>query len=127
MTDWIWVAAGGAVGSTLRYFSATWVQRQSGAEFPLGTLAVNVAGCALLGFIQHVAIHSEAISPTARAGLTVGFLGGLTTYSTFGFETFKLIESGALATATLNVGAQLACGITAVWLGTVAARALLNG
>lgn len=127
MADWVWVAAGGAAGSTLRYFAATWVQRRAGADFPLGTLAVNVAGCVLLGFIQHFATQSEALSPTARIALTVGFLGGLTTYSTFGFETFKLIEAGALATAALNVGAQLAFGIAGVWLGTVGARALASG
>lgn len=127
MTDALWIFLAGGLGCLARYGASVWVQRASGSVFPYGTLAVNALGCLLIGFLFQIATTTELIPRTARVALTTGFLGGFTTYSTFGYETFKLIEDGAWAAAFANVGAELALGLAAVWAGTAAARAWTGG
>jgi fluoride exporter len=118
------VLVGGMIGAPARYLADRAVQARYDSVFPYGTFAVNVAGCALLGFLlgaeRHLGLPSAAV-----ALLGTGFCGGLTTFSTFGYETLRLLEDGAISEAGTNVIASLAIGVLAAWLGFVLAGALL--
>ena len=108
-----------------RYFVSTKVQSlvHIGA-FPLGTFAANALGCLLIGVLAATAEHREVISPSVRLALGVGFLGGFTTFSTFGFEAFELLRRGWLGLAALHVVGQVGVGVAAVALGYWLARPL---
>ncbi len=93
------------------------------AEFPLGTLAVNILGCFLIGVLNGVAETRQVIGPELRLFLMIGMLGGFTTFSTFGYETLALIRDAALPQAMGNVIAQIVFSLIAVWLGDMLGRA----
>lgn len=118
------IAAGGALGSVLRYGLSLWVQALAGRGFPFGTLAVNVLGCLAMGFLFVLLDERTGASAVWRAGLLIGVLGGFTTFSAFSIETFNLIEQGALAKAAGNMAANLALCVGAIWLGVFSARQL---
>jgi CrcB protein len=118
------VALFGALGCLARYWLSGWVYAWAGRLFPWGTLAVNVLGAFLIGLLMEFALRSTLISPTLRIALTIGFLGGFTTFSTFSYETFRLLEEGALMTATINVMASVLVCLVFTWLGIYAARQL---
>jgi CrcB protein len=118
-----WICAAGAAGTAARYLVGLWAGQRFGATFPYGTLIVNVTGCFMIGALMHVAMVN-AWPVTTRAALTIGFLGGFTTYSSFNYETMRLMEEGAAATAFLNVLLTLLGGFAAGWLGLVLARQL---
>lgn len=120
------VCAGGALGSGARYLVSTWAARALGAEFPRGTLIVNVSGSFLLAVLMGLAGTREAISPEARLFLGAGVLGGFTTYSSFNYETLALLERG-VPHAVVNVALTLLGCLGAGALGLVAARALAGG
>ena len=122
MNKWLLIAAGGALGSLLRYALQGWVQRLAGGSFPAGTLAVNLIGCLLIGFLAAAFTGPLLIREEYRIGLTVGILGGFTTFSTFGLETFMLANEGQWKYALLNVVLSCAVGFAAVWLGYRAAQ-----
>ncbi|HEX4949496.1 MAG TPA: fluoride efflux transporter CrcB [Blastocatellia bacterium] len=111
------VGAGGFLGSVARALLSNWVQQTSDSRFPFGTLAVNVVGCFVIGFLSQLGEMREVFSAEMRALLFVGVLGGFTTYSSFGNETINLVRSSALVLALGNVAAQLILGLGAVWLG----------
>lgn len=113
------VAVGAAVGAPLRYLTDRAVQSRHDAVFPWGTLTVNAAGSALLGFL--VALPADG-AVMALAGS--GFCGALTTYSTFSYETVRLAESGARLLAAANVAASVLAGLGAAWLGMTLAQAV---
>jgi CrcB protein len=118
------VGVGGFVGSAFRYGLSTWIGSLSGSRpIPLGTLIVNVLGCLVLGFLAGLGETRLAIGPQWRLLLFVGLLGGFTTFSTFGYETMLLVRHEELGRAALNVLAQVALGLVAVWTGLVIARA----
>ena len=116
------IAAGGALGSVLRYGLSTWVHTLAGRGFPYGTLAVNVLGCLAMGFLFVLLVERMGESALWRAGLLIGVLGGFTTFSTFSIETFNLIEQGAMAKAAANMAASLVLCVGATWLGAILAR-----
>src|ERR1041384_8068907 len=118
----LWICLAGAVGTGTRYLVSTWAARALGVGFPWGTFIVNVAGCFLIAFVMHLALHSAAMSPTLRLTLTSGFMGGLTTYSSFNYETTKLFQDGATRVAVANLGATLTGCFVAGLLGFVLAR-----
>jgi len=118
------IAIFGAVGCLARYLLSGWVYNQLGRSFPYGTFAVNIVGAFLIGLIMELALRSTMISANLRTGLTVGFLGGLTTFSTFSYETFRLLEDGEFVVATSNVLASVVVCLAFTWLGIVAARTL---
>lgn len=118
------IAAGGALGSVLRYGLSTWVHSLAGRGFPYGTLAVNVLGCLAMGFLFVLLVERMGESAIWRAGLLIGVLGGFTTFSTFSIETFNLIEQGAMAKAAGNMAASLVLCVGATWLGVLSARQL---
>ena len=115
------IALGGAVGSVTRYGVGSLFDRGEGA-FPVGTLIVNVAGCLLLGFLVRYFTPSS-MSAELRAGLTIGFCGGFTTFSTFSLETIRLAESGNWQRAALYVLASVVLSLAALAAGMAAARA----
>ncbi len=114
----------GALGTLARYGLQGFVQYRSGAAFPTGTLAVNLLGCFLLGGIAQYALHRLTIPPEWRIGLTIGFMGAFTTFSTFGYETVKMLEDGEWTKASLYVLASVVGGIVAVVAGIRLADAL---
>lgn len=118
------IAAGGAVGSVLRFWMSTWVHSFAGRSFPYGTLAVNVLGCLAMGFLFVLFVDRFSDSTVLRAGVLIGVLGGFTTFSSFSIETFNLIEQGELVRASLNVFGSLILCVAATWVGVLVGRQL---
>lgn len=118
------VAVGGAIGATSRYLITGWGQKAFGTEFPWGTAIVNIVGCFLIGFLMTLTIEILPMRPELRLFLVTGILGGLTTFSTFGYETMKFAQEGAAFAAIGNVGVNLLVGLPAVLAGTWVARLL---
>lgn len=116
------IAVFGALGCLARYFLSGWVYDLCGRSFPYGTFAVNVIGAFLIGLVMEFSLRSALISPTIRIAVTIGFLGGLTTFSTFSFETFRLIEDGAFLIAFGNILASVAACLFFTWVGIMTAR-----
>jgi len=122
----IWyVAVGSAVGGVLRYLLGGWIQQRAGTAFPIQTLLINVTGSLLLGFLQRYALESVAISPEVRTMLTIGFCGGYTTFSTFSFETVRMLEDGDWKRAALYMSLSVILSVGAAVLGVSAAKELL--
>ena len=88
-----------AGGGLTRYYLSGWVYTLLGRAFPYGTFVVNIIGAYMIGLIMELGLRSTVIPDTLRLGLTVGFLGGLTTFSTFSYETFSLLEEGQFLVA----------------------------
>ena len=120
-----WVCLGSALGGGARYLISLGALRVLGAAFPYGTLAVNVLGSFLIGLIMHVALETALISPTARIFLTTGIMGGLTTYSTFNYETLQLASDGEWLLASANLLATVGACLVAGVLGLASGRALV--
>jgi CrcB protein len=124
MTTVALIALFGALGCLSRYYLSGWVYDLAGRAFPYGTLAVNVVGAYLIGLIMEFSLRSTLVSPNLRIGLTIGFLGGLTTFSTFSYETFRLLEEGSFLLVTVNVLVSVVVCLAFTWLGIVSARYL---
>ncbi len=122
MTTVALIAVFGALGCLARYYLSGWVYDLAGRAFPYGTLAVNVVGAYLIGLIMEFSLRSTLVSPQLRIGLTIGFLGGLTTFSTFSYETFRLLEEAQFLVAELNVLGSTAACLLCTFLGIWAAR-----
>ena len=112
----------GGFGCVARYLVSGWVYDLSGKALPYGTLAVNVVGSLLLGLIMEGSLRSTLLSPELRFGLTVGFMGGFTTFSTFSYETVRLLEEGSLVAAGANVLLNVTVCIVAALAGIYLAR-----
>lgn len=113
-----------AGGGLTRYYLSGWIYGLLGRAFPYGTFAVNIIGAYFIGLIMELGLRSAVIPDTLRLGLTVGFMGGLTTFSTFSYETFKLLEDGQFIVAFANVLASVAVCLIFTWLGIVTIRSL---
>jgi len=118
------VLAGGMVGAPARYLVDRAIQARRDTVFPWGTLAVNLAGSLVLGFLLGAQRHL-GLPPAVFGLLGTGLCGGLTTFSTFSYETLRLLEDGAVSEAGLNVIGSLAAGVLLAWLGYLFAGALL--
>ncbi len=118
------VAIGGAVGAMGRYWLATWIYARLGSAFPYGTLAVNVMGSLLMGFLFTLLVERLDLDPVWRALLMVGFLGAFTTFSTFSQETLNLLELREFGKALLNVVLSVGLCLVATWLGMNLGRQL---
>jgi CrcB protein len=121
----LWICLAGAAGTGARYLVALWAAQRFGSVFPLGTLIVNVVGCFAIAAFMHAAL-TLSWSPTARSAITIGFIGGLTTYSSFNYETSRLLEEGAAGAAALNAMVTIVGAFAAGWLGMLSARLLLG-
>jgi CrcB protein len=124
MTRVLAIAAGGAVGALLRYWTSIAVHSRFGTAFPYGTLAVNVLGSLLMGFLYIWLIDRFAAGPALRAFLLIGVLGAFTTFSTFSMETLNLMEAGHPGKALANVFVSVIVCVAAAGLGVLAARQL---
>jgi CrcB protein len=110
------IALGGALGTVLRYALGGWIQHASGGTFPWGTLLVNVTGCAVIGAVAAFVDRGGGLPPAWRMTIQIGVLGGFTTFSGFGLETFRLLADGDLGRATAYFAATNAGCLAAVWL-----------
>jgi CrcB protein len=120
MSQVLLIGLGGFLGTISRYGLAGLCQRLAFGEgklFPYGTLAVNVLGCLFLGLIIQLSEERFLMRPEIRLALTIGFLGGFTTFSTFGYETFALWNDGDWRRAALNFVLTNGLGLLAVWMG----------
>jgi CrcB protein len=120
-----WICLAGAAGSGARYLIALWAAQRVGSTFPYGTLIVNLSGCFAIAAVMHAAM-ALAWPPALRAAITIGFIGGLTTYSSFNYETTSLLEEGAFGAAALNAALTILGAFAAGWLGMLCARQLLD-
>jgi fluoride exporter len=118
MLKWIFIAAGGALGSVLRYAVQGWVGQQiAGRSFPIGTIVVNISGCLIIGLLAGFFDGPQLVPEEYRLGLLIGVLGGYTTFSSFGLETFRLANDGEFFLALANVLVSCVVGLAAVWVG----------
>ena len=120
----LFIACFGALGCLARYYLSGWVYDLFGRSFPYGTFAVNILGAFVIGLVMEFGMRSTLLPATLRIGLTIGFLGGLTTFSTFSYETFRLLEDGEFFVATTNVLVSVVVCLFFTWLGIHAARTL---
>ncbi len=112
------VGAGGFLGAALRYLVSLWIYGSAGSQgFPYGTLAVNAAGCFLIGLTAGFAEERQHLSGEVRAFLVVGLLGGFTTFSAFGIDTVRLVREGSYLAGSANVVLQVGVGLSAVAAG----------
>lgn len=118
------IAFFGAAGCLSRYFLSGWVYNLCGRGAPYGTLAVNILGAFCIGLLMEFSLRSSLLPATLRTGLTIGFLGGLTTFSTFSYETFRLLEDGELLIALTNILASVLACLLFTWLGILTGRSL---
>ncbi|MCX4753807.1 fluoride efflux transporter CrcB [Kitasatospora purpeofusca] len=121
--NWLLVVLGATVGAPLRYLTDRAVQSRHDSVFPWGTFAVNVAGCLVLGLVTG-AVAAGAASSQVQLLLGTGLCGALTTYSTFSYETLRLVEGGAGRYALANVLGSIVAGLAAVYAGAGLAGAL---
>ena len=127
MERFLFICLGGAIGTGMRYLTANLAVRWLGVDFPYGTLIVNVVGSFLIGLIQQVGVTSLLIPETTRLFLTVGIMGGLTTYSSFSYETLRLAQIGAWGQAWINVLVTTAVCLGVCFLGIVVGRMIVEG
>lgn len=118
------VAAGGALGTLLRFAVGRLAIHLLGPGTVWGTFFVNVTGSFALGFFLAYALQRNGISGDLRAMVAIGLLGGYTTFSTLSYDTIRLLESGELTRAGINIVANLAVGLAAAYLGILSGRAL---
>jgi len=120
------IAAGGAIGTTLRYLTAVLAARWLGTEFPWGTLIVNLVGAFVIGLVQQIGTETLLVPEDVRLFLTTGMMGGLTTYSAFSYETLRLAELGAWHHAWINVVVTTVCCLGLCALGMATGRLMLG-
>jgi CrcB protein len=118
------IGIAGGLGALARYGLDGLVARRLSSPFPWGTFAVNMSGAFVLGFLMTLMTEQLTTAPWLRSALTMGLLGAYTTFSTLSYETYRLLEDGALGLAAANLLGSAAGGMLAVYIGVVAARAL---
>jgi CrcB protein len=119
------IAVGAAAGGVSRFYLGSAIQQRFGASFPWGTLAINISGSLLLGFLIRYAMATPAISLEVRAMLTVGFCGGYTTFSSYSYETMVLMEEGQFGRAAVYSLGSVVLALLATFAGFMLARELI--
>ena len=122
MQKTILIAVAGLLGTLLRYWLSGHVAKQYGETFPWGTIAVNLIGCLVTGAVFFVTEERLLLSPTVRKVILIGLLGGFTTFSAYGLQTFTLLRDGQIGLAMLNVVMSNTLGVFMVWLGYLLGR-----
>jgi CrcB protein len=118
------IGIAGALGALARYGLDGLVSRRLTTSFPWGTFIANLSGAFVLGFLMTLMTEQLTTAPWLRSALTIGLLGAYTTFSTLTYETYRLLEDGALGLAAANLLGSAAAGLVAVYLGVVTGRAL---
>jgi len=118
------VGIGGFIGASLRYIISVFCMRALGDSFPYGTLFVNALGGFLIGFIMEASSGLWPVSPNTKLFLTTGILGGLTTFSTFSYETINLLNVGSYLLGGLNAGLNLLLSLLGAWMGKLLAQVI---
>jgi CrcB protein len=116
------IGLAGLLGTLGRYALSGLIARRFGETFPTGTLVVNVVGCFLAGFLFYLMQERFLVNDVVRTAIMIGFLGGFTTFSSFGLQTFTLMRDGEMGLATVNVLVSNAAGLLTVWAGYSLAR-----
>lgn len=122
MGKYLMVGTGGFLGAIARFWLGGYVSTKLGTRFPYGTFIINCSGSFLIGFIITILAEKTHWSPNWRYLIPIGFIGAYTTFSTFEYETFRVIQDGELFIAFLNVALSVIVGFSAVWLGVIAGR-----
>ena len=127
MLNYIWVMAGGALGTGARFWISGFIAERAGESFPLGTLVVNISGSFVLGLFAGLTDPEGPVlmSPRFRQFFMIGVCGGYTTFSSFSLQTLDLARDGDWMKALLNTGLSFGCCLAAVWLGRVVALTLV--
>ena len=121
-----YAAIGGAVGTAARYLLTLAVQERAGGGFPIATLLINISGSILLGFLMKYGLEGSAASPEVRLMLTTGFCGGFTTFSTFSYETARMLEGGEWQRGLVYIMASVVVCLAGTFVGFALARMLLT-
>lgn len=121
----MYAALGGAVGTIARYVLTTIIQGRAGSSFPFATLLINVTGSVLLGFLMRFTLEGATASPEIRLLWTTGFCGGFTTFSTFSYETARLIEDGEWRRGAVYIVTSVVISLGGTFAGFALARGLL--
>ena len=122
MNKYLLLAFGGAIGSVLRFWLGGYVSSRVAGRFPYGTFIINITASFLIGFALTLLAEKSGWSTNWRYLISVGFLGGYSTFSTFEWETFRSVQDGAPAIAAWNILLSVVAGFVAVWLGFLAGR-----
>ena len=122
--NYIWIALGAVVGASARYFLSTYIGRHFSTVFPYGTLLINVTGSLILGFFLVYASERVLLDPRWRLLVAVGFCGSYTTFSSYAFESFALMEQGQWLLMSLNILSSNALCLAGVLAGAALARGL---
>ena len=117
------IGLGGFLGAVLRFGLSVFIHRHATGSFPFGTLAVNTAGCLVMGAVLCLVEERQLFSPETRLFLIVGLLGSFTTFSAVGFDTFALLRAGEPRMAVVNAAANMGLGIAAVAVGWIGVKA----
>lgn len=117
MQKLLFIGLAGLLGTLSRYFLSGWAARKFGETFPMGTLLVNLIGCFLIGFLFYLMQERFLVNQTLRTIILIGFLGGFTTFSSFGMQTFTLLRDGEFGFAVLNIVVSNVGGLILVWAG----------
>lgn len=118
------IGIAGLAGTLLRYWLSGFVARRYGETFPVGTMVVNVLGCFIAGALFNLTEERFLVNPTLRTVILIGLLGGFTTFSSYGLQTFTLLRDGEFGLATLNIVVSNTLGLFMVWAGYGLVKAL---
>jgi len=121
----IYVGLGGFIGASLRYLISMGASKTFNLDIPMGTLIVNILGGLLIGFIMELSLSTDIISSDLRLFLTTGILGGLTTFSTFSYETINLLNSGAYIWGIINIILNVLLSLIGVVIGKILCNAII--
>jgi fluoride exporter len=126
LQKYLLIAVGGALGSLARYAVGSTVANRMGSRFPYGTFVINLTACLIIGFSLTLMNRRTGMNPAWRLLIPIGFVGAYSTFSTFEWETYVSLESGAFLIGALYVALSCLLGLLAVWLGAVLARAFCS-
>lgn len=122
MREFLIIAVGAALGANARYWLSNWFAGRFGPEFPWGTFFINVSGGLVIGLVLTILSQRLVADPTLRLLLATGFLGAYTTFSTFTYETIRLIQNGEIGAALFNAAGSVVIGLVATFGGIVLGR-----
>jgi len=121
---YVMVGIGGCLGSILRFWLGSYISGKMGTRFPYGTLVINITGSFLLGVVFALLTARTNWNPYWRYLIPIGFIGGYTTFSSFEYETLRMIQDGQMGLGLLYVATSVVIGFVAVWGGVIAGRVI---